>query len=221
MSELQFSPLLYEIINTDDSDFFLDGREHRRKYQACKKAFERFQELRGQVVSQAIAIEKELDRAIAWYFVPRLRHKRDQFQQEEDDRRNKLIDLVLGQESFMISSKVKAMASIIEGMEIQSIAPNAFRQKFEAIVEIRNQLAHRRVGIDWLTQKAALWDAKKRRWGFPVFDERGNKKEKKWNDRIPDKLDNFYSGLCKVANTDIDKLWRETLKLRVMDNAEY
>ena len=222
MSEQEFFPPLirFEKINPD-SDFYLgEGKAFRQKDRACDKAFERFERLRGQILSQAIAVEKELARLIAWYFVPRLWPKHDDSQREEDDRRDKLIDFVLGQESFMLSSKIDAVISISEGMEVTTTSATRIRNAFRPVVEIRNQFAHRRVGINWRTQQMAFWDAKKRKWGFPFFDEKGKRDDnKRWREWIPDDLGDNYSEYCRKALALLENLSGELRKLRRMDSS--
>jgi len=210
----------YKTINVDPA-FYLQGtdanlqqrRESRRKDRACKNALGRFEKLRGEILSQAIAVEKELDRVIATYFIPRGTSEDDDGRGEEDLRRDLLIDALLGQPAVTFSAKVDLVRSILAQAEILHPTPKAFQTTLNPVMEIRNQVAHRRVGIDWQTQEVALWDSKKRKWGFPVFGIDGKKKNKEWHDRIPGELRNLYAKYCQRANTDIHDIWLEVLKL--------
>lgn len=201
----------YELLNTDWDTLPNSGKESRLKYKACDEAFRQFEHLRGEVLSQAIAVENELDRIISWYFVPRLMPEKHRLRNEEDLRREALIDLILGQESFTISSKRKTVVSIMELAENVKSSSKDLKRILESIMDIRNQFAHRKVGVDWQTQDVALWHATKQRWGFPVFDSDGRKKEKQWHDRIPENLGDLYTRFCQLANTIAQKVCTEIL----------
>ena len=208
-----FAVVTYKPIHVDQDYRMSGGKEFNRKFKACDKAFQRFEQLRGEILSQAIAVENELDRVISWYFVPRLTPIENDLRREEDLRRDALVDLVLGQESFTVSSKIETVASIFPLAEIQRATPTKLRNTLKPVLMIRNQFAHRKVGVHWQTQDIALWDAKKRKWGFPDFDSEG-KTSRGWLDRIPGNLGDLYSRYCKVAITVVHDVWKEIHELR-------
>ncbi len=195
---------------TVDVDYHLgEGKEFRRKDKACDEVFQQFVQLRGEILTQAIVVEKELDRLISQYFVP----GPIEGQSEEVLRRDAFVDIILGQGGFMFSSKIKAVQSILESAEISQPSSTMFYNTLRPIMDIRNLFAHSKVGVDWKTSQIALWDSKKRKWGFPVFTPEGKKKENEWHDEIPNELDKQYSEYCRFAISMIHGIRAEISKL--------
>lgn len=62
--------LPYKLRNPDPSFYRGEGREFNRRRRLCSKAYEAFEGLRGRVIAQTVMVERELARAICWYFFP-------------------------------------------------------------------------------------------------------------------------------------------------------
>ncbi len=179
----------------------------------CYRAWDRFLVLRGKVISQSILVEGQLESFIASYFVPQLScgptehfDATRKARENQDDLRKKLIDLLLAREGFSFSAKVEASATIVEAAELK-MTKTKFRNMVNPVAELRNCFAHQRVGIDWQTQRVALWAASMRRWGLKLPKET-------FADRIPDNFSETYKELCVKAVQSIKSLSRALAELR-------
>ena len=202
----------YQTVDPDPSFFLGEGREFQRKKKASERSFRQFEKLRGEVVTAAIAVERELDRVISWYFVPRLTDKDDPLRREEDIRRDALEDLLLGQEGMNLSAKVNIVSSILAAAEIPQPSKTKFRGAMKPVYEIRNMFAHRKVGVSWKTHTVALWDSRRREWGFPEYKSDGKLDERKWNESVPENFANLYSDFSSRASTMIHDVWSQIVR---------
>src|SRR5882672_11327816 len=137
----------YDVLHPDDDYKKPRSKEGNRKWRLCEKAYERFLSDRGSVVANAISVEGELDGALATYFV--CHPSKD----EERARKDQFVEIFLGGEGVSFKTKMQVLATILGPAEITSPTPKKLRSKCEEIMKKRNELAHRRLGINWQTQE--------------------------------------------------------------------
>ena len=199
----------YKKLHVDNAVFRGDdSAERRRKVSLCDEAFQEFKLLRGEVLSQAIAVEIELDRVIAQYFVPCAPSE------ETDPRQMAFIDLVLGQESFCFNAKMMVVLSLIGEdslTEIKEPSKGKFRKRVTAVMELRNRFAHSAVGVDWQSHGVALWYSKKQRWGFASKDDETGES---FLGFIPRGFGEQYTTICSRAISITRGIWHKVLELQ-------
>jgi hypothetical protein len=181
----------YKPINTDRDHIDVKSKEGKRKCRLCDKAYGKFLSLRGTVLANAISVERELDRALAAYFV--CHPSKD----EERAREDQFIEIFLGSEGVSFNTKVEVLAAILGPAEIADPTPRKLRSTCQEIMKKRNEFAHRQLGIDWQTQALFLRDAKKRQW-----------------DPIPPDLETTYETQCREAVTLTMSIWKTLVSLR-------
>lgn len=128
----------------------------------CNTSFKKFEQLRGRILSYAIAVERELDRTLAWYFVPV--KEIDDIDALDVRRHEIFVDVMLGSESQSFGAKLGTLASIHAAVGITNPTVTKMRKTVEPVMTWRNKFAHRRVGVNWKTREVSLRDPKKRQW---------------------------------------------------------
>jgi hypothetical protein len=186
---IEYSPL-----NVDWVFHKGEGREYQKRRRACDKAYDKFRNLRGSILGKAVAVERRLDSAISGYFCPphrshkdrlrasatKLRSKMDEdvwnkvegmcislvddLTKESAIRRERMIDIVLGQEGCSFGSKTEMLKSIMDAVKTTRPSKTAVNNALHEVMKRRNQFAHRKVGVDWLTQSVSLWNARAGKW---------------------------------------------------------
>ena len=167
----------YKIHNHDDGFTLYEGRRNKG-IRLCDKAFERFERLRGSILSSAIAVEIDLDWTIATYFLHFDNAK------SYEKRHADFTDLVLGQEGFTFRSKLETVVGIIALAEIVDPTKKDFRNALERIMKVRNKFAHRQVHIDWQTRSISFWNAMKQCREDPLDENLGENYKRKCRDAL-------------------------------------
>ena len=185
----------YQPLNWNVDLHFLNmkGKEYHRRNRKCERAFRQFEETRGRVLSDAIAVEKELDLTIATYFVPRK-------SAVDNVRFNAFVDLILGQEGFSFNAKTETVVTLLDVAEIRSPTKTGLRNILNPVMRDRNKVAHRRVGIDWTKFTVSLWDSKGRKWEVLAED-----------------FGDTFTQRCREAIATVDSILGEVRNLRTDD----
>lgn len=188
---VRFQPLNW---NVDLHFIEQKGKEYHRRSRKCETAFRQFEESRGRILSDAIAVEKQLDLTIASYFVPR------KSAYDNVIRFDAFVDLILGQEGFSFKAKTETVVTLLEVAEIRRPTKSGLRKILDPIMQDRNKVAHRRVGIDWTEFTVSLWNSKRREWEV-----------------LPEDFENTFTKRCREAIATVESILREVRNLRTDD----
>ena len=160
----------YSMIDDTELSGAWGTKKYNNNWARCDASFRKFEQLRGVILSYAIAVERDLDRTLAWYFVPV--KEIDDIDALDVRRHEIFVDAMLVSERQSFGAKVETLASIQAAVGIDDPSPSKMRKTLKPVMTWRNKFAHRRVGVNWKTKEVSLWDPKKRHWELLKSDRK-------------------------------------------------